>query len=60
MADPDKRARQGTIASRFTMPFWCIENVDIVDSDHSNDNDLTVGAGCEPGKHEDNDACCCA
>jgi hypothetical protein len=58
IADPDKRARQGTIAGRFTMPFWCIENVDIVDADHiivGNDNNLTVGAGREPGKHEDNE-----
>jgi len=56
ISDPDKRAKHGTIAGRFTMPFWCIENVDIVDADHivvGNDNNLTVGGGREIGKHED-------
>ncbi len=58
IADPDKRARQGTIAGRFTMPFWCIESVDVVDADHiivGNDNNFLVGGGREIGKHEDNE-----
>ncbi len=56
IADPDKRAKQGVTAGRFTMPFWCIENVDVVDADHiivGNDNNFLVGGGREIGKHED-------
>lgn len=56
IADPNARAKHGTVAGRFTMPFWCIENVDIVDGEHiivGNDNNLPVGGGRTIGRHED-------
>jgi hypothetical protein len=58
IADPDKRSRSPLVAGRFTMPFWCIENVDIVDADHivvGVDNNLPVGSARTIGRHDDNE-----
>ena len=58
IADPDKRARIGGNAGKFSFPQWCIEGVDIVDADHIvvlNDNNLTVAQSREFGKNEPNE-----
>jgi hypothetical protein len=58
IADPKGAARIGGANGRFSFPHWCIEGVDIVDAEHVvvlNDNNLTVSAGREFGKNEDNE-----
>lgn len=56
--DPKRVARLGGKDGRFNFPHWCIEGVDIVDSDHIvvlNDNNLGVSAGREFGRNEPNE-----
>ena len=43
---------------RFQMPFFTIENVDVVDADHiivGNDNNLPFSSGRALGKSDDNE-----
>ena len=58
IADPKGLARLGDDQGRFTFPHWCIEGIDIVDSEHIvvlNDNNLMVSAAREFGKNEPNE-----
>ncbi|MGP4802816.1 esterase-like activity of phytase family protein [Agrobacterium cavarae] len=58
IADPDKKARQGSENSIYTMPFVTIENVDRVDASHiivGNDNNLPFSAGRALDKADDNE-----
>ena len=58
IADPDKKARQGSESGIYTMPFVTIENVDRVDADHiivGNDNNLPFSAGRALDKADDNE-----
>ena len=56
--DPHKLARQGGRDGKFTVPFFTIENVDVVDADHiivGNDNNLPFSSGRALGKADDNE-----
>jgi hypothetical protein len=58
IADPDKKARQGSENDIYTMPFVTIENVDRVDASHiivGNDNNLPFSAGRALDKADDNE-----
>lgn len=58
IADPDKKARQGSENGIYTMPFVTIENVDRVDASHiivGNDNNLPFSAGRALDKADDNE-----
>jgi hypothetical protein len=47
IADPDGKAKQGTVNGVYTMPFVTIENVDVIDATHilvGNDNDPPFSA----------------
>lgn len=58
IADPDKKARQGSENGIYTMPFVTIENVDRVDANHivvGNDNNLPFSAGRALDKTDDNE-----
>ncbi|NTF07086.1 esterase-like activity of phytase family protein [Agrobacterium rubi] len=58
IADPDKKAMQGSENGTYTMPFVTIENVDRVDATHivvGNDNNLPFSAGRALDKADDNE-----
>ncbi|OQP85734.1 glycerophosphodiester phosphodiesterase [Rhizobium rhizosphaerae] len=58
IADPDKKASQGTKDGIYTMPFVTIENVDVVDATHivvGNDNNLPFSIGRFIDKADDNE-----
>lgn len=58
IADPDGKAKQGTVNGVYTMPFVTIENVDVVDATHiivGNDNNLPFSAGRAADKADDNE-----
>ncbi|WHA43387.1 esterase-like activity of phytase family protein [Agrobacterium larrymoorei] len=58
IADPDKKASQGSENGIYTMPFVTIENVDRIDANHiivGNDNNLPFSAGRALGKADDNE-----
>ena len=64
MSDPDGRVRDfgavppGTPRTRFTFPFFTIENVAMVDADHiilGNDNNLPFSAGRQPYRADNNE-----
>ncbi|MDO1581743.1 esterase-like activity of phytase family protein [Rhizobium oryzicola] len=58
IADPDKKAKQGTKDGIYTMPFVTIENVDVVDATHiivGNDNNLPFSIGRFIDKPDDNE-----
>ena len=58
IADPDKKASQGTENGIYTMPFVTIENVDRIDAEHiivGNDNNLPFSAGRALDKADDNE-----
>ncbi|WP_377295571.1 esterase-like activity of phytase family protein [Rhizobium sp. SGZ-381] len=58
IADPDKKALQGSKDGIYTMPFVTIENVDVVDASHivvGNDNNLPFSAGRAVDKADDNE-----
>lgn len=58
IADPDKKASQGSENGIYTMPFVTIENVDRVDASHiivGNDNNLPFSAGRALDKADDNE-----
>lgn len=56
--DPKKLARQGGKDGKLGLPFFTIENVDVVDADHivvGNDNNLPFSSGRALGKADDNE-----
>jgi hypothetical protein len=56
--DPQKLARQGGKDGKLTLPFFTIENVDVVDADRiivGNDNNLPFSSGRALGKADDNE-----
>jgi hypothetical protein len=56
--DPDKKSRVPLSNGRFQMPFFTIENVDVVDADHivvGNDNNLPFSSSRDPNKADDNE-----
>ncbi len=56
--DPANLARKPKIAGKLSMPFFTIENVDIVDADHiivGNDNNLPFSSSREPNQADDNE-----
>jgi hypothetical protein len=56
--DPQNLARKPKIDGKLSFPFFTIENVDIVDSDHiivGNDNNLPFSSSREPNKADDNE-----
>ena len=56
--DPQHLARQGGKNGKLTFPFFTIENVDVIDADHSivgNDNNLPFSSGRAIGKSDDNE-----
>ncbi|WP_026783720.1 esterase-like activity of phytase family protein [Pleomorphomonas koreensis] len=58
IADPQSKAKQGTVNGVYTMPFVTIENVDVVDATHiivGNDNNLPFSAGRALDKADDNE-----
>jgi hypothetical protein len=58
IADPDKKSRVSLSNGRFQMPFFTIENVDVVDADHivvGNDNNLPFSSSRDPNKADDNE-----
>ncbi len=58
IADPDKKAKQGTKDGVYTMPFVTIENVDVVDATHNivgNDNNLPFSIGRFIDRADDNE-----
>jgi hypothetical protein len=58
IADPNRKARQGGIEGRLTLPFFTIENVEIVDAEHiivGNDNNLPLSSGRALGRPDDNE-----
>jgi hypothetical protein len=58
IADPDRKARAPLSNGRFQMPFFTIENVEVVDADHiivGNDNNLPFSSSRDPNKADDNE-----
>lgn len=58
IADPDKKARVPLSDGKFQFPFFTIENVDVVDSQHiivGNDNNLPFSSSRDPNKADDNE-----
>ncbi len=56
--DPEKKARVPLSNGRFQMPFFTIENVDVVDADHivvGNDNNLPFSSSRDPNRADDNE-----
>jgi hypothetical protein len=56
--DPNNLARKPKIGGKLSLPFFTIENVDIVDNDHiivGNDNNLAFSSSREPNKADDNE-----
>jgi hypothetical protein len=56
--DPNNRSRVPLSGGRFQMPFFTIENVDVVDADHivvGNDNNLPFSSSRDPNKADDNE-----
>jgi hypothetical protein len=56
--DPDNLARKSKIDGKLSMPFFTIENVDIVDAEHiivGNDNNLPFSSSRDPNKADDNE-----
>lgn len=56
--DPNKLARKSLSEGVFKFPFFTIENVDIVDSNHiivGNDNNLPFSSSRDPNKADDNE-----
>jgi len=56
--NPQKLARQGGKDGKLTLPFFTIENVDVVDADHiivGNDNNLPFSSSRDPNKADDNE-----
>ncbi|MDX3810451.1 MAG: esterase-like activity of phytase family protein, partial [Bosea sp. (in: a-proteobacteria)] len=56
--DPDGKAKQGTAGGVFTLPFFTIENVDVVDLANGvivvgNDNNLPFSSSRDPKKADD-------
>lgn len=58
IADPNNRSRAPLSNGRFQLPFFTIENVDVVDADHiivGNDNNLPFSSSRDPNKADDNE-----
>ncbi|WP_027486116.1 esterase-like activity of phytase family protein [Allorhizobium undicola] len=58
IADPDGKAKQGSVNGVYTMPFVTIENVDVVDATHiivGNDNNLPFSVGRRVDANDDNE-----
>jgi hypothetical protein len=58
IADPNNRTRVPLSNGRFQMPFFTIENVDVVDADHiivGNDNNLPFSSSRDPNRADDNE-----
>ena len=58
IADDQKKSRVPLSNGRFQMPFFTIENVEIVDADHivvGNDNNLPFSSSRDPNKADDNE-----
>jgi hypothetical protein len=58
IADPDRKSRVPLSNGRFQMPFFTIENVDVVDADHiivGNDNNLPFSSSRDPNRADDNE-----
>ncbi len=58
IADEQKKSRVPLSNGRFQMPFFTIENVEIVDADHivvGNDNNLPFSSSRNPNKADDNE-----
>ena len=56
--DPNNRSRVPLSNGRFQMPFFTIENVDVVDADHivvGNDNNLPFSSSRDPTRADDNE-----
>jgi hypothetical protein len=56
--DPNNLARKPKIGGKLSLPFFTIENVDIVDNDHiivGNDKNLPFSSSREPNKADDNE-----
>lgn len=56
--DPNNMARKPLNDGVFTFPFFTIENVDMVDSEHiivGNDNNFPFSSSREPNKADDNE-----
>jgi len=56
--DPEKKARMPLNGGVYTLPFFTIENVDIVDEKHiivGNDNNLPFSSSRHPNKADDNE-----
>lgn len=58
IADPNNRSRVPLSNGRFQMPFFTIENVEVVDADHivvGNDNNLPFSSSRDPNRADDNE-----
>jgi hypothetical protein len=58
IADPEKQAKLGGAAGKFTFPFVTIEGVDVVDADHIivvNDNNYPYSMGRALGRQDNNE-----
>jgi len=58
VADPQGKARTGTVKGKFTFPFVTIEDVDVADEGHiivANDNNLPYSTGRQLGRQDDNE-----
>ena len=58
IADPNKLARKRLTNGVPQVPFFTIENVDVVDATHivvSNDSNLAFSSSREPNKADDNE-----
>lgn len=56
--DPGNLARKPKIEGKFSMPFFTIENVEIVDAEHiivGNDNNLPFSSSRSPNEADDNE-----
>jgi hypothetical protein len=58
MQDPNKLARKPRVNGVLSLPFFTIENVDVVDATHivvGNDNNLPFSSSRDPNKADDNE-----
>ncbi len=58
ISDPDKKSRKPLTNGVFQFPFFTIENVDVVDSEHiivGNDNNFPFSSSREPNRADDNE-----
>lgn len=58
ISDPNKKARKPLTDGVLQFPFFTIENVDVVDSEHiivGNDNNFPFSSSREPNKQDDNE-----